>query len=388
MPALAAAFQGAVMRIENETDREGLEDPARVWTTVATGQPAEVHGVRALETRRIAGISGSVSAAEDSALVHAIRGVTDLVRLTRPSLASGIERRAKTFWEVAAEAGLRTAVVNWWATWPARGDQGVVLSDRATLRLEHGGALDSEIAPASLYQTLRERWPDLKRQAIDLAGLAATTSNLSGDTRALLQRSAELDAMQLALLSAVSASNVDLTAVYLPGLDITQHALLATTTTPLESPPPTPRDPVLSASELVGRLMALRQYYAMLDRMLAPVLTAGTGEIVIVVTQPGRVSTRTAGQMAFAGASIAPGAAVEGDATSIAPTILHVLGVPISRELRGTARLDVLADAFVKRYPVRFVATYGEPAQRSAASEGTPLDREMIDRLRSLGYVR
>ena len=72
-----------------------------------------------LETRRVAGMQGSVAIAQPSPLGRAIRGATDLVRLTRPAIASGSERRAKTFWEVAAEAGLRTSVVNWWATWPA-----------------------------------------------------------------------------------------------------------------------------------------------------------------------------------------------------------------------------------------------------------------------------
>ena len=36
------------------------------------------------------------------------------------------------------------------------GDAGIVLSDRAILRLEHGGPLDGEIAPAALYEALRQ----------------------------------------------------------------------------------------------------------------------------------------------------------------------------------------------------------------------------------------
>jgi hypothetical protein len=377
MPALSSAFtQGAVVRIDEDRDRQ--DDPARVWTTVATGQPAEVHGVRGIETRRIVGVSGSVPAAEESPIARAIRGTTDLVRLTRPAIASGIERRAKTFWEVASDAGLRTAVVNWWATWPARSDGAVVLSDRATLRLEHGGALDAEIAPSSLYQTLRERWPALKQQAVEMAG--PLPSVISGDDRrALLRRSAELDAMQLTLASAVSTANTDLTAVYLPGLDITQYALLGSSTTPLDA---------LAASDLAGRLAALREYYAMLDRMLAPSLAPAAGEIVIVVTEPGRVSARTGARMALLGANVSRGTIGDSDSTSVAPTILHVLGVPISRELPGRARLDLFDGEFARRYPVRFVSTYGEPSRSNAVSEGTPLDREMIDRLRSLGYVR
>ena len=107
-----------------------------------------------------------------------------MLRLTRPSTASGAELRSKTMWEVASEAGLRSAVVNWWATWPASAagvNTPIVLSDRATLRLERGGALDGEIAPASLYENLRGEWPAIGREAqalistLMLGNLASTS---------------------------------------------------------------------------------------------------------------------------------------------------------------------------------------------------------------------
>ena len=87
------------------------------------------------------------------------------MRLTRPTLTTGLQRRSKTFWEVAAGFGFRTAVVNWWATWPAPDDAGVVLTERATLRLERGGELDAEIAPPPLYAALRGAWPTLRDEA-------------------------------------------------------------------------------------------------------------------------------------------------------------------------------------------------------------------------------
>ena len=93
VPALRAALGGATMQLQSRPGDAG--DPARVWTTVATGQPPEVHAVQGLETRRLAGVQGSVAVAEPSPLGRAIRGATDLVRLTRPAIASGSERRAK-----------------------------------------------------------------------------------------------------------------------------------------------------------------------------------------------------------------------------------------------------------------------------------------------------
>ncbi len=289
LPALTATLDNTRVRLEPRPGDAG--DPARVWTTVATGQPPDVHGVQGLETRRVAGVQGSVAIAQPSPLGRAIRGATDLVRLTRPAIASGTERRAKTFWEVAAEAGLRTSVVNWWATWPARPDAGIVLSDRATLRLERGGPLDAEIAPASLYESLSQRWPEIKARA---TAQAASALDLPEDetTRATLLRSAELDAIQLALLSEVATPVTDLSVVYLPGLDIAQHTLLGDDRTGL------------SASTLAARLNALEAYYSALDRLLAPFLTPAPDELVLVVTEPGRVGGDAGARVSARGVAV------------------------------------------------------------------------------------
>src|SRR5262249_37632548 len=143
---------------------QDTSDPARAWTTIATGVSPDVHGVHAIETRRVAGLQGRL-AAEAGPVGAAGPAAAHLVRLTRPSVASRDERRAKTFWEVAEDAGLRTAVVNWWASWPAPPSGAIVITDRALLRLEQGGALDAEIAPASRYEPLRAAWPSIRGRA-------------------------------------------------------------------------------------------------------------------------------------------------------------------------------------------------------------------------------
>ncbi len=191
VPGLAARFARGRVRIAVDAAR----DPARAWTTVATGQPPAVHGVQSLETRRVAGVQGSVASGQAAGLERAIRGATDLLRLTRPSVASGVELRAKPFWEVASDGGLRAVVVNWWATWPASGTgphPPAILSDRATLRLERGGALDGEIAPQAVYEQLRNDWPVLKENvAAKLDQQLPRTTDPAIDT--ILRRSAELD---------------------------------------------------------------------------------------------------------------------------------------------------------------------------------------------------
>ena len=375
VPAFEALFARGSKRVRTGD----LQDPARAWTTIATGQPSSVHGVHSLETRRVPGVSGSIASGENHGLGRAIRATTDLLRLTRPSIASGAERRAKTFWEVAADGGLRPLTVNWWATWPAVESGGAILSDRAALRLELGGALDAEIAPARLYEQFRGEWPVLKKVvATQLAARLPRDADAAIDD--VLRRSAELDALHLAMWQRFygQLGTLDVMALYLPGLDIAQHALLSS------------REGV-SASALGARLDALKRYYVFLDQLLGDALAAPAApgdHLLVVITHPGRRTSDSYGTLTVAGALSGSPISGEMQAVDIAPTLLYALGLPISDELPGRPALDVFATEFVSRFPVRKVPSYGAPNAAAAVRRGQPLDEEMIERLRSLGYVR
>lgn len=362
------ATMGARFRLEPQD----TFDPARAWTTIATGEPPSVHGVRGLETRRVAGLRGTFT--NTSTVGRSIAAATDLVRLTRPSIASGEERQSMTIWEVAERAGLRTAVVNWWATWPATARDATVISDRAVLRLEQGGKLDAEISPASLYPVLQSRWAAIRKRAAEAANKAFSTV-ADPSTVATLRRSAGLDATIIGLVDALPPPDRDLDVVYLPGLDIAQHALFASD-----------RAGALLPSRAAERVAALKTYYGFLGEALGAWLRPGQGEVVILVTEPGRVESPAEGTMTVYRArtgDLKPGIEDRGVARvdDLAPTILNALGVPLSRELPGRPRGPFAP-------PPTYVATYGRPFTPPPPRSGKPLDQEMIDRLRSLGYVK
>jgi hypothetical protein len=378
LPNLAFALGGRHVTLQSQD----TSDPARAWTTIATGVTPETHGVHAIETRRVAGLRGVI--ARGGAIVRLIGTATDLVRLTRSSVVSRDERKAKTIWEVAEDAGLRTGVVNWWATWPAPATGGIVITDRAVLRLERGGALDGELAPAAIYEPLRAQWPEIRQRAHDAATQAFPGDD---DTASILRRSAELDATIADVAQAVSSNTLDLFVIYLPGLDIAQNGLLG------------PSAGALATSAVAARIDALRSYYPFLDGVLAPLVEPATkGETVLLVTQPGRVQTSTGGLFAVAPSlrrdlPTALGGTPQridvsrgSSALDVAPTIWWALGLPLSRELAGTP----VAELFSQRATSvdRYVPTYGRPFVETTPRSGKPLDQEMIDRLRSLGYVK
>jgi hypothetical protein len=350
---------GAVVGTRYLVEPQDTTDPARAWTTIATGEPPDVHGVHAIETRRVAGLQG-ILPGNATAVGRVLRTATDMIRLTSPSSASREERRSMMVWEVAEQAGLRTAVVNWWATWPAVSKSGLVLTDRAILRLEHGGTLDAEIAPPDLYAALRARWTAVRADAARRASTAFGEIEDS-DVVSTLRRSAELDATVVGLTDALPEPPRDLDVVYLPGLDIAQHALLSGD----EGGAPAP-------SAIAERVAALRAYLAFLHELLTPWLRPSPGEFIVLITQPGRVAVPAAGTLTVYGIlpppahSEQPAIVARGSASvaDIAPSILTSLGIPLSRELTGQPRA-----AAVPSVP-RYVATYGPPFRDDAVRRG------------------
>ena len=380
LPNLTFAFGGRHVTLQ----AQDTSDPARAWTTVATGVTPGAHGVHAIETRRVAGLRGVI--APGSGVARVIGAATDLVRLTRPSVVSRDERKAKTIWEVAEDAGLRTGVVNWWATWPAPTTGGMVITDRAVLRLERGGALDGELAPATVYESLRAQWPQIRQRARDAAAQAFPDNN---DTANILRRSAELDATIAGVAQAVPSDALDLFVIYVPGVDIAQNALLG------------PSAGALATSAVAARVDALRSYYPFLDRVLGPLVEPATkGQTVLLVTQPGRVQASTGGlfavapvyrgqilgDIAFQNTPQRVDAAGGASPLDIAPTIWWALGLPLSRELAGKPATELFSQSPTS--VDRYVPTYGRPFVETTPRSGKPLDQEMIDRLRSLGYVK
>lgn len=371
-PTLEALTSQARAPLANDADR----DPARVWTTIATAQPPERHGIRALEARQLAGVEGRLRS--ESPALAVLTAATDVLRLTRPAIASGDERVLPAFWEVAAAAGLRTAVIHWWATWPATDGQGVVVSDRAILRLEQGGALAGEIAPASVYDSLLTG-ADARRRRVAAATSRTWPAGLPDDVTSTLRRSAELDATVLDLGADAALGPLDLLTVYLPGLDIAQHALLQG------------RDgSALAPSAMADRVRGLEAYYTFLDAALATWLSARpeADQQVVLVMQPGRVQQPSAGLLAVSGASAASARVADVSPTVVAPTVLAALGVPVASDLAGAAARALFSEEFQRKHPERLVATYGERRRSTQPRTGQPLDQEMIERMRSLGYVR
>jgi hypothetical protein len=354
MPALGALLAaGARARLAAEPERV----PAIVWTTIATGRGPEAHGIQSADARRITGLRTPVSLdAGRSPFTSALGAATDLLRLTRPQPPSAVLRSVKTFWNVASEKGLRVGVVNWWATWPADPVNGYMVTDRAAFRLEKGGPPDREVHPAEAFDRLRSL-------------LDASEPD----------RSRRLDRFHLAAARVLRDDRPpDLEAIYLPGLDIFTMQQLG------EAP----------ASDLAGldsKLAAVREAYRFVDGLIGEAAAGpGPGDVLLLVADPGRLArggSQTAeGLLVLAGGPVAPGDLGAVSERDVAPTVLHLLGLPKSRELDGRVLDAALTETFRRDHPARLVESYGRrPTPRPAESD---FDRDVLEQLKSLGYIQ
>ena len=71
--------------------------------------------------------------------------------------------------------------------------------------------------------------------------------------------------------------------------------------------------------------------------------------------------------------------------TDVAPTVLYLAGVPLSRELEGEVAWSAIDDSYRGNNAVTWVDSYGE---YQVDSDRLSVDAETMEKLRSLGYVR
>ena len=95
---------------------ETAEVPPQIWTDLATGAPASVHGVRALE--RVRPIGSPLAVRPPFGSRWYLRAIGPAIHTVETAPVSARDRRSLTFWEVAASAGLPALAVGWWASGP------------------------------------------------------------------------------------------------------------------------------------------------------------------------------------------------------------------------------------------------------------------------------
>jgi hypothetical protein len=262
------------------------------WASLGTGVPTELHGVRAIEGIRFRGGRHTIQRMSrgDFVLLN-----TPLAR--REPLPPTVRRRDYA-WEIAAERGVPSVAVNWWATADSR-DGGLI-----------------SLSPESIF--------------------AASTGDPLRVDEVAAQR------------FLASTGNARFATVYLPALDIVLNRV--------------PLDP---SARLTASIRALEALTALVKEV------RGRGYEVVLAGMPGDGQSGTA----VIASSIALQKPVR--AWDVAPTLLDLIGFPLSAEMPG--------HALTSRPREPRISSYG---RRSASGPAQTVNDEYYDNLKSLGYIR
>jgi len=342
----------------------GPAEPPEVWTTIATGLPAAAHGVREAGATRLPGVAAPIASHEGPVVLEA---ALRFLLPARTVPASGAGRRVRALWELTGLVR-KSAAVGWWASWPARGVEGdppadYVVSDRVLAKLLAERGEDRDTAPESLYARLALSFPADRARWRE--GFDPRFVELPEPVRAMVWESYLIDVFALQTSSALMADpQVGSSYAYLPGLDILRERLASR--------------PDAAA--------AVTAYLRWLDETVVTGLSAASGDVVVLIADPGRAPARDAeGFVAVVGGGAA--AACVGPAIGdldVAPLVLRLAGLPASREMPGRAPGRCLEGA---PPAPETIATWGRRG-RPQIAPGSDDDPEMVERLKSLGYLR
>jgi len=368
-----------------------------IWTSIATGVKPSRHGIADFV----------VTARDTGALVP----------------VTSVMRQVPALWNLASRQGIDVSVVAWWATWPAETVRGSIVTDRVAFQLFED-SIDDDWRTADPERNKGKTWPEgLFEQIRPLIRVPSEVSDeevgwflpggrlpasLTPDQHELLNTfRTVIAAGQTYHAIALRQLAVDphgLKLFYYQGPDEASHLFM-------RYRPPLLEGVDRADMDLFGGVV--EKYYERQDRYIGElVAAAGDDATILIVSDHGfkaganrppnsdpRIGKGDAagwhtpvGVLLMAGPGIRPG--VEIDAASVldvTPTILSLYGLPVARDMDGQPLPQAFDPDFVENRPVAWIDSYGgaRPAGEAAASAASPSpeDAEMIEKLRSLGYI-
>ncbi len=353
LPAIAARLQGGGTLA---TYRRIAQAPASFWITVATGLPSGDHGMESVDAYRPLGVRRPLG--WSGWLRHYWSGIAQPLGLVEYQAVLAHQRKAHTFWELAARGGAPVLVVNWWGTFPVEELPGAVVAHGAHQLLrgsagEGSGAVFPSELQGELAASARDR-EALERQVELPAALSLGRDDLLW--KALLPDAFYLQAFRQGLAAMPRAA-----ALYLPALDIADDQGGAAGQGGLGA---------VAFGDLV------RSQLRSLDRLLGEVEGFDT---VLLVFDPGRRDKRpeVEGRVLLWRQERCGGDAAVLAPRDLASALLRGLGLPQSRELPAPPTHCTWPA------PSLEIATFGERKGADPAAQG----EEYLENLRSLGYL-
>jgi predicted AlkP superfamily phosphohydrolase/phosphomutase len=369
---------------------EPLTKSPIIWASIATGKVPQKHGILDFFMKQRA----KDRAREAAAKVAAKPGEGE-------APATSNLWRARAIWEILGGLGKSVGVVGWWSTWPAKPVNGVLVSDYVQYDTGSWPAKNSRRtypdSVEAIVQRLRVKpenvsWAELFQfvPPFDTTKVTPRQERLLHDLRWVY--AADLTFYRVGL-ELYRKKRSDFFTVYFRGVDEVSHIYWDVDFPGFASPP-------LTDQETVWLKHIIPNYYVFTDRLLGDYLKLADKNTDVIVCSDhgfqggggGVMAHKLDGMIFMMGPHVVKSGSISGATVlDVTPTILAMFGLPVARDMDGRPIPGGLEPGLVKRIErEKRLETY-ETARASGEGEEplrSPVDQELRERLRSLGYIQ
>ena len=321
---------------------------------------------------------------------------------------SSVSRKTKALWNIFSQSGIRSNVINWWASHPAEQINGCVVSN-----LFNGVRIDPElgwqITPGTIHPAERERkyaelkfFPHEMEQEHILPFIPkAAEIDQSKDKRlsGFAKTFAEMMTTHSVSTAVMELEPWDFMAIYYTGIDHFSHGFME------YHPPKMPR---ISEKDFEIYKDVVKNAYRFHDMMLGRLLQLADDDTTVVLCsdhgfQSGKfrprgtprepagpaVWHRQYGVLVMKGPGIKKDERIYGASLiDVGPTLLHLYGLPIGEDMDGR----VLVEAFENPEAINTIPSWddvdGDDGMPSVdESEADSNSEDLLKQFVALGYV-
>ena len=350
-----------------------------VWATLSTGKDHDQHGIKGFIFE-------------------------DPVTKAQMPFTSTM-RKCKAVWNILSDNDYTVGVIGWWTTWPAEEVNGYMVSSHIPFDRKPGepdkpfkGLVDNDLFGQTYPDGLIDEISDLVVTPSDITlddlerfvpreFLEMSDEEIQGHVSALRWAHAS-DRSFLAMANRLAVERpTDALFVYIAGADVCSHRFWKYIEPVRNNIPP--------ASHAEALNDVIFKYYEYVDEEIGKLIeTSGIKNVMLVADH----GFRAADDVIWSGQHDAEGVLMMGgDIFStgwihnvtmydVTPTILSIFSLASAKDMSGSALTAALTEDARSKRPPSVVDTY-EDAEREVRPIASPVDRDIMDRLRSLGYI-
>jgi hypothetical protein len=364
-----------------------------IWTTAVTGVLPEKHGI------------------------HNFVAPDSTGRL-QPITSN--QRQRAALWNIFTARGISVGVIGWLATWPAEPVKGWLVSSYTPFVFDWGagkpmkgtiiGGVPNQVWPPEIQSELESlKVPpasipaDALASTYELAGVPTVTSDDARESLEGMRWSRAADQTYLRVWRRLTAdppggARPRIELLYFGTVDVVSHRFWKY----MEPSSYVLGDVDERETLQLGR--AIEGAYRSVDESLAEVLGAEKDPARIIVLSdhgfrenrdPTRATSsgwhRTEGLLVAAGPGLRADTLLSpSSVVDVAPTLLYASGLPVAEDMDGRPALDLFTKEFLGAHPEARVASYEPEAARARrnAPVASPVDGQILERLRALGYIQ